>query len=358
MTAVIVFMLNYYERWEYMNKWLIFKSQIIYSQSSITIHWSQNSVLTCSKLKPNKVWVESIFRDHMVNSSNKEEIDKVGISFHSLLQRLQISSAELESVIDSLCPLKIDKKYYRMDDSYMFDIGSKLVILYVDSELKSRKLVTLQSFIDVNAEKQALDEDLFTGYGLNILINILSHIFDLKHEDDNLVDSVFEKNINKVKVFWGRSLLKEKDSYFVGEFLELITTTFDIVLEEDALKDFEANNKALVPKNNIIEGLPSVDLNFLKHHAIIVFKESVIDKDHTIQLIDYYSLGSTIKERINSLDSIKTKWTKSELQTFCGEFLDDYKNDFNVFLSKEFKIIKERNPFDVEKEILFYIKKY
>ena len=140
--------------------------------------------------------------------------------------------------------------------------------------------------------------------------------------------------------------------------MEIISTTFDIVLEEDALKDFEANNKALLPKNNIIEGLPSIDLSFLKYHAVVILKESLIEKDHIIQTVDYYQLGSTIKERINNLDCIKQKWTKSELQTFCGDFIEEYKNDINSFLSKEFKLIKERSPFDAEKEIFFYIKKY
>lgn len=297
-------------------------------------------------------------RENTINELKAEVIDSLGITFYDLLSKLQISPIELESVLSQLCPLKIGKKYYKVDESFMFDIGSKLIILYVDSDLKSRNLITLQSFIDVNKEKQALDDDIFTGYGLNVLVNILSQIFDLKHEDENLTESVFQKNISKVKVFCARSILNEKDSYYIDEFMEIISTTFDIVLEEDAIKDFEASNKALVPKNNLIEGLPKIDLSFLKSYSTIILKESMIEKDHIIQSVDYYSLGSTIKERINNLDSIKKKWTKSELTTFCSEFIDDYKNDINIFLSKEYKLVKERNPFDVEKEIFLYIKKY
>lgn len=158
--------------------------------------------------------------------------------------------------------------------------------------------------------------------------------------------------------FSAKSLLNEKDNYYLAEFIEILNKTFTIVMDEDSLAKVEEKTKNLDPKNNLLEGLTEMDLSYLKKFTYITCKEGYHEKDHVIHAVDYYALGENLKTRLQKLYELKKKWTKGELQTFLGEFLDDYKGDINHFIAKELKLVKQKNPFDQEKQIFYYQKKF
>ena len=324
----------------------------------MTIHAAQNAVLVCEPLKPNKVIVENILRSHTIMEDKLEEIETKGITKQQILNLVQMSELELDLVLKELLPLQIGDKLYRLEEGFLMNTGGKLIMAHCNSDLRTRQLFTLNSLIEAETTKQTVPEELLEGHGLAILSNVLSQIFDLKSEDSEVGEHVFERNVYKFSTFYARYMFHENGPYCLSNFITELNNYLDVLLDEESGKQVEARNQTVDSKSNLIEGLTGIDLGYLKRYAFITFKEHYHEKDHMISPIDYYSLGDNLKDRLQSLYQLKKKWTKGELQTFLGEFLDDYKNDINQLLSKEMKFLKEKNPLDSEKEIFYYLKKF
>jgi hypothetical protein len=231
-------------------------------------------------------------------------------------------------------------------------------MIYAEADLKERSLITLSSILELDVAKEVIGDDLLTGYWPSILSHIMSQIFDLKHENEDVKNNIYEKNIEKIQLFSARSLLNEKEQLSLKEFIETMKNTFEVILDNQSLAKIDKRNKEINPKNNLFEGLSEMDLTFLRSHVYILYKTSINDLDHKIALVDYYNLGSTLKERIDAMHALKKKWSKPELQAFLGEFLDDFDGDINQLLSKEFKSSKEPNPLCSEGMIFLYQKKF
>lgn len=86
-------------------------------------------------------------------------------------------------------------------------------------------------------------------------------------------------------------------------------------------------------------------------------------QDDVIKLLSpYYSVEfeycyGNAEKRLEALFEVKDMWTKGELEVYIKPFIDINAN-FDSYLMKNTKIIKERNPFDKEKEIAYYLKKF
>ena len=59
--------------------------------------------------------------------------------------------------------------------------------------------------------------------------------------------------------------------------------------------------------------------------------------------------------RLAALFGVKEKWTKGELEAFLEPYLDV---KLDVYLMKNTRMIKDRNPFDPQSEVMLYIKKF
>jgi hypothetical protein len=67
-------------------------------------------------------------------------------------------------------------------------------------------------------------------------------------------------------------------------------------------------------------------------------------------------LDDTLK-RFDSLFKIKEKWTKPELEYFLSKFIDLSIN-FDAFLMKNTRMVRDQHPFDKASEVAYYIKKF
>jgi len=281
-----------------------------------------------------------------------EEITEKGITKEEILRKVQMSEKELVHILEMLVPLRIGNKLYKIEKNFLYETGSNLIVLYTNEpDLQNRELITLQSFYDVEFMKNLLSDSIMTGYGPAIISNILSQIFDLEHEESDIKQNVFKKNTKKLQLFSSMAVFTENQEYSLKEFANQVIKSEEIVFLDIRKEEFDV-------KNNIFEEMSHIDLTYLKRGAYIEPTAPKSEKDHIIRAIDYFTLGVTLKERINSLYNLKDKWTKSELLTFLGEFLDDFKGDLGLLLSKEFRSIKEKNPFDVSKQVTYYIKKF
>ena len=54
---------------------------------------------------------------------------------------------------------------------------------------------------------------------------------------------------------------------------------------------------------------------------------------------------------------IKDRWTHPELYLYLKDFIDIGVN-FDNYLMKNTKILREKNPFNLEKDITYYLKKF
>lgn len=85
--------------------------------------------------------------------------------------------------------------------------------------------------------------------------------------------------------------------------------------------------------------------------------------DDVIRLLHpYYSAefeysNNSAEKRLDALFEIKDKWTQQELVHYLRRFVDIGVN-FDNYLIKNAKIIREKNPFDQRKDIAYYLKKF
>ena len=72
---------------------------------------------------------------------------------------------------------------------------------------------------------------------------------------------------------------------------------------------------------------------------------------------EFKDCHNSTEKRLEALFFIKNQWTKGELQYYIEPFLELGIN-FDSYLMKNLKVIKEKNPFDSSKEIVYYLKKF
>lgn len=86
-------------------------------------------------------------------------------------------------------------------------------------------------------------------------------------------------------------------------------------------------------------------------------------KDDIIRILDPYNSFEIVscdgdpQKILQNLFEIKEKWTFRELETYMSDFIDVDMN-FDNFLIKFTRMIKEKNPFDESKDVNFYIRKF
>lgn len=168
-------------------------------------------------------------------------------------------------------------------------------------------------------------------------------------------------------------MLYVKGDYYLNEFIAALKHAIELALPlenqaDTQMKDEDDNNNASQKDfaNNLYEHYPNYDLSFLKGYAIIIpaAELRVLNKqDDVIRLLHpYYSsefehCGNNHERRLDALFEIKDKWTYSELSLYLKNFTDVGVN-FDNYLLKNTKILKEKNPFNQEKEITFYLRKF
>ena len=346
-------------------------SSVASEEKNMEIHWAQNSVLICEKIKPCKVSIEFLLRENVISEEKLDKINTFGITKEEIMSKIQVSHGELEVILAQLNPLMIDGKYYRISEAFMIETGCKLLMLIADNGLNTKEQITLEDILNLEASKEIFWAKLLEGVGPKILSNVLSEIYDIDLKATKSSDILnaktssintncvsMTKNLNKILAFSGRILLNENDSYEISDFIKVIIQSFEIVLDQSSLNKFAQRNSTFDPKDNIFEGYSEMDLSFMKGYAYVEFKERITDKGHILKAVDYYNLGENCSIRLDGLYSLKEKWTKKELEVFLSEFLEDYKEDINVMISKNLKSMKEINPFDKNEEIIFYAKKF
>ena len=63
------------------------------------------------------------------------------------------------------------------------------------------------------------------------------------------------------------------------------------------------------------------------------------------------------EQRLITLFDFKAKWTYEELRVYMEDFIEKGA-DVENFLMKNTRMVKEKNPFNEEKEVNYYIKKF
>jgi hypothetical protein len=127
------------------------------------------------------------------------------------------------------------------------------------------------------------------------------------------------------------------------------------------------SKSAVDSAKNLFEGFKGYDLSFLIGNAIIIsqgdIKEFDKKRDHVIKLLHpYYSqefefCEGNAEKRLDALFKIKDHWTKGELEAYVAPYID-LTAKFDQYLMKNTKILREKNPFDPEKEVAFYVRKF
>lgn len=104
----------------------------------------------------------------------------------------------------------------------------------------------------------------------------------------------------------------------------------------------------------------------MKGYAIIIPSQELrmLNKqDDVIRLLHpYYSsefdaCGNSHDKRLLALFEIKDRWTYQELTLYLKQFIDIGVN-FDTYLLKNAKVIKEKNPFNPDKDINYYLRKF
>lgn len=101
-------------------------------------------------------------------------------------------------------------------------------------------------------------------------------------------------------------------------------------------------------------------MSYLKGQAVILPGQHA-KQGHIIRwLHPFYS--DALKACMNSPDArlaalfgVKEKWTKGELEAFLEPYLDV---KIDAYLMKNTRMIKDRNPFDPQAEVMLYLKKF
>jgi len=86
-------------------------------------------------------------------------------------------------------------------------------------------------------------------------------------------------------------------------------------------------------------------------------QDDVIKLLHPFYSIEFENAYGSIERRLEGLYEVKDKWTKQELEIYVKPFIDLNVN-FDTYLMKNTKIIKEKNPFDMTKEVNYFLKKF
>jgi hypothetical protein len=160
-------------------------------------------------------------------------------------------------------------------------------------------------------------------------------------------------------------MLAVKGDFFLGEYLSAIKHSLEINgIKEDSSS---LTSSGFNVNNNLYEGLKDFDLSFLSGSAILIPQSDIKDlgkrHDHIIRLLhpfysdDFEFCDGTPQSRLDALFKIKDRWTKGELDHYIAPFIDIGAN-FDQYLIKNTRVIKEKNPFDSSREVLVYMRKF
>ena len=128
----------------------------------------------------------------------------------------------------------------------------------------------------------------------------------------------------------------------------------------------EGSKERSVSEQNIFENYKGYDMSFLRGMAILIPKmdlKMVNKPDDVIKLLNpYFSKEfdhcyGNPERRLEAMFDIKDKWTRAELEVYLLPFID-LNLKFDNYLLKNTRMIKEFNPFDKEKDIVYYMKKF
>jgi len=167
-------------------------------------------------------------------------------------------------------------------------------------------------------------------------------------------------------------MLAVKGDFFLGEYLQAIKHSLEINgIKDDSSSLIDTSssglNESFNVNKNLYEGLKDFDLSFLSGSAILIPQSDIKDfgkrHDHIIRLLHpFYSeefeyCDGTPQSRLDALFKIKDRWTKGELDQYIAPFIEIGAN-FDQYLIKNTRVIKEKNPFDSGKEVLVYMRKF
>lgn len=174
-------------------------------------------------------------------------------------------------------------------------------------------------------------------------------------------------NSQKIIKSVAMALLTVKGSFHLKEFISVLKHGIDLALPID-LQSLSVNDSesSFDPITNLFENYKGYDLTFLKGNAVIIPSSELrmVNKtDDAIKLLDpFYSpefrgCYGNAEKRLEVMFEIKDKWTHSELVQYISQFIDIGVN-FDNFLMKNTRILRDKNPFDPSRDINYYLKKF
>lgn len=85
--------------------------------------------------------------------------------------------------------------------------------------------------------------------------------------------------------------------------------------------------------------------------------EDVIRVLHPFYSSEFQFCGSSAEKRLQALFEVKDKWTYGELEAFLKPFVEPGAN-FDSFLMKNARVMKEKNQFARERDVTYYVRKF
>ena len=85
--------------------------------------------------------------------------------------------------------------------------------------------------------------------------------------------------------------------------------------------------------------------------------DHVIKRLHPFLSMEFENCNGSAEKRLEVLFQIKDKWTKKELEGYLLPFID-LTVKFDAYIMKNTRFVKERNPFDPEIEVAYYLRKF
>jgi hypothetical protein len=182
----------------------------------------------------------------------------------------------------------------------------------------------------------------------------------------------FKLNRDKIIKSISLALLYVKGDYYLEEYVQTLRKALEMALPTSLIKGSVAESS---PSSNLFEHNDQQDLSLLKGQAILIPSASLLrqqpnqqstlisNSDSVIKLLhSYYSqefqfCGNSADKRLDVLFEIKDRWTQQELSQYLRKFIEIGQN-LDAYLMKNTRIVKDKNPFDASKDIVYYLKKF